>query len=232
MALGDGTTVTIETSGATTVDHDLTWTRSVLQFLANPNLAFLLLSIGTLGIVYELASPGIGAGGGVGVVLILLGLVSLSVLSVDAAGPLFLVLAAGLFVAELFAPGVGVAAALGAVALVLAAIFTFSDDTPGLSLSLAAVVPTAVVMGLAVVLACRLALRARNTPPATGVNHLVGREVVVQRVGEESAQARVDGSWWTLRADRTPEVGDRVRVTDVEGIALRVEQIAETEEQT
>lgn len=53
--------------------------------LADPNLAFLFLSIGTLGLVYEFASPGVGAGGAVGVTLILLALFGLSVLPVNAA---------------------------------------------------------------------------------------------------------------------------------------------------
>lgn len=229
VTLPDGTVTTLATAGATVVEYELTWLRSVLQFLADPNLAFLLLSIGTLGIVYELASPGIGAGGGLGAVLIILGLVALSVLPVDAAGLLFLVLAAALFVAEVFAPGVGIAAVLGAVSLVLAAVFTFRDDAPGMSVSLAAVVPTAVVISGAVVVAGRLALRARAEPPVTGPRAFLGHELVVERATGTSAQVRTGGSWWTVRSEHPLAEGTPVRVTDVDGLVLIVEPLPEPE---
>lgn len=230
VTLANGERVTIRTAGATVQEYDMTFLRSVLQVLADPNLAFLFLSIGSLGLIYELASPGVGAAGGLGVLLVLLGLVSLSVLPVEAAGLLFFVLAAALFVAELFAPGIGIAAALGALAMVLAAVFTFREDAPGVSLSLAAVVPTAAVVGLAVIGAGRLALRVRSGSPTTGASALVGQSLAVEHVSEGWAQGRLDGTWWTLRSEEPLEVGDLVQVTDVDGVALIVEHPDDTTE--
>lgn len=232
VMLGDGAEVTLDTAEATVDEYDMSTLRSILQFLADPNLAFILLSLGTLGIIYELASPGIGAGGGLGAVLIILGLVALSVLPVDTAGLLLLLLAAALFVAEVFAPGIGIAAVLGALALVLSAVFTFRDDAPGLSISLVAVIPTALVVGIAVVLAGRLALRARGEPPVTGVEELVGQEGVVARSAGSTAQVRLRGSWWTVRAEQPLEQGTTVRVTGVDGLQLDVEPLPQKEEQT
>lgn len=223
VTLASGERATIRTADATVREYDMTFLRSVLQVLADPNLAFIFLSIGSLGLIYELASPGVGAGGGIGALLILLGLVSLSVLPVEAAGLLFFVLAAALFVAELFAPGIGIAAALGALAMVFAAVFTFREDAPGVSLSLAAVVPTAAIVGLAVIGAGRLALRARSGSPTTGASALVGQSLAVEHVSGQSAQGRLDGSWWTLRSEELLEVGDLVQVTGVEGVELVVE---------
>src|SRR5690554_725931 len=156
VELPDGTTVTLETAGAEVVERDMSAFRRLLQWLADPNLAFLFLSLGTLAIIYELATPGIGVGGGLGAVLLVLALFSLAVLPVDAVGLVFLVVAAVLFVVEVLAPGIGAAAALGAVSLALAGVFLFRDEGPGVSLSLAAVVPVVVVVGGAVVLAGRL----------------------------------------------------------------------------
>lgn len=227
VELGSGERIRMETAGSEIVPYDMTLLRSVLQLLADPNLAFLFLSIGSLGLIYELASPGIGAGGGVGALLILLGLVSLSVLPVEAAGLLFFLLALALFAAELFAPGIGIAAAMGSVALVLAGAFTFRDDAPGLSLSLAAVIPTAAVVGLAVIAAGRLALRAGERSPATGTGGLVGQQTTVARASGTSGQARLVGSWWQVRSDQPLEPGEPVRVTDVDGIELVVEPITD-----
>jgi membrane-bound serine protease (ClpP class) len=226
VTLANGERATLDTAAVTVQEYDMTFLRSVLQVLADPNLAFLFLSIGSLGLIYELASPGVGAGGGIGALLILLGLVSLSVLPVEAAGLLFFVLAAALFVAELFAPGIGIAAALGALAMVFAAIFTFREDAPGVSLSLAAVVPTAAVVGLAVIGAGRLAMRARGGSPTTGASALVGQTLVAEHVSAASVQGRLDGSWWTLRSEEPLEAGDRVQVIGVEGVELLVEHEA------
>jgi membrane-bound serine protease (ClpP class) len=221
VTLADGTTSTLRTAGAAVVEEDLSPLRRVLQWLADPNLAFLFMSLGTLGLIYEIATPGVGVAGGLGLILILLAFLALAVLPIDAVGLVFFALAAGLFVAELFAPGIGVAAGLGTVSLALGGILLFRDDAPGLSLSLAAVVPTTAVVGVATVVAGRLAWRARSAPPATA--GLVGRALVVAAAQGGSAQAMVEGAWWRLRSDTALEPGDHVQVTDVDGLDLVVE---------
>lgn len=231
VTLADGTTVTLRTAGAGVVEEDMSPFRRVLQWLADPNVAFLLMSLGTLGLIYELATPGIGIAGGVGLILILLALLSLAVLPIDAVGFVFLALAVVLFVAELFAPGIGVAAAFGAVSLALAGLVLFRDDAPGVSLSLAAVVPTVAVVGIAVVVAGRFALRARSAPTATGTGRLVGREVDVGRASGPSVQAMVDGAWWNVRSDDPLRPGDRVRVRDVDGLDLLVDPAPPTDKE-
>lgn len=227
----DGTTVTVAgdrevvlaTAGAAIDEHDLGVLRSIQQRLADPNIAFLLLSIGTLGLIYELASPGVGVGGALGLTFILLALFGLAVLPVDLVGVLFLLLAAALFVAEVFAPGIGLAAAGGAMALVLSGIFLF-DDVPGLQLSLAVVLPTALVVALFVIAAGRIALRVRTAPSTTtGVGVLVGARAQVR--GAERPQIFVQGAWWSVRPQDPAAVlaeGQDVEVVDIDGLHLIV----------
>ena len=224
VTLASGDVVTLATRGAVAEDHEIGVFRQVLQWLADPNLAFLFLSVGTLGLIYELASPGIGAGGVVGAGLIILALFSLSVLPVHAAGLLFLGLAAALLVAELFAPGVGVFAGLGAAALVLSGLFLFRDAA-GISVSLLVVLPTALVVAVGTVVAGRLALRARRPPSTTtGPGALVGKVLTVRRSSGSTGQAQLDGAWWNLRTDGTPlHPGDEVRVRSVDDLDLVVE---------
>jgi membrane-bound serine protease (ClpP class) len=221
---GDGDRVVLRTRGAEVDDYDMSLFRRIQQVLADPNLAFLFLSLGTLGIVYELASPGIGAGGFVGVILILLALFSLSVLPVNAVGLLLLALAAALFVAELFAPGVGVAAAGGTVALMLSGVFLVRD-TPGLEVSIAVVAPVAAVVGGAVLIAGRLVVRSRRTTSTTtGPGLFAGRVVTVSRAQGSRGQSFVEGAWWNVRSSGPAlAAGDTVRVVDVDGLDLVVE---------
>jgi membrane-bound serine protease (ClpP class) len=222
VTLADGTTTTLRTAGAEVVEDELSPLRRVLQWLADPNLAFLFLSLGVLALLYELASPGLGVAGGVGTALVLLGLLALAVLPINAVGFVFLGVAVALLVAELFAPGIGVAAALGSAFLVLAGLVLFRDEAPGASLSLAAVVPTAVVVGLAAVVAGRLVVRSRHVPAWMGPGTLIGRELVVARAEGTSGQGMVEGAWWHLRSDQPLEEGDHVRVRDIDGLDLLV----------
>lgn len=216
--------ITVDTRGATIERNDMGALRQVLQFLADPNIAFLLLTIGTLGLIYELATPGVGFAGATGLTALLLALFSLSVLPVNAAGLLLLAVAVGLFVAEVLAPGVAGFGFGGAIVLVLSAVFLF-DDASGAAVDLGAAIPLAVVMFAAVVVAGRVALRTRKAPStSTGGDLLIGRKVEVREADGTKGTAYAIGSWWTLRSIGPPlRVGSEVLVTDVDGLVLMVD---------
>ncbi|WP_137992016.1 NfeD family protein [Streptomyces vilmorinianum] len=198
------------------------------QTLASPELAFLFLSLGTLAVVYEFATPGMGLAGTAGVILLVLGFVALSVLPFQAGGLLLLLLAAVLFLAELFTPGVRVFAAGGTAALVMAGVLLFRGE---LAVDPLALWPTALVVGGATVLAGRLAWRARRAPVATGLQTLVDAETRVRRASADTGQVFLDGAWWSVRsASGSPLAeGGRVRVTGQDGLVLIVEPLPEEE---
>jgi membrane-bound serine protease (ClpP class) len=241
LVAADGLTVivaperetTVRTAGAAVVRYDMGLLRRFLQVLADPNIAFLLLTLGTLGLIYELATPGVGVAGATGAVALLLALFSLSVLPVNAVGLLLLAVAAGLFVAELFAPGVAGFAFGGAVVLVLAALFLF-DDTEGVSVDLMAVLPTAVVAAAAAVLAGRLVLRTRTQPSvASGTDLLTGQTLTVRTAEPDGTTGRAfaEGAWWTVRSTGPPlRVGEAVRVREVDELVLVVEPLQRKEQ--
>ncbi len=220
----DDREVVLATAGAPVDEMELGLLATIQRFLVDPNVAFLLLSVGTLALIYELASPGLGAGAVVGGSSILIALFGLAVLPLNVTGIALLVLAAGLFVAELFTPGTGVAAVSGAVALMLAGVFLVRD-VPGLGTSLAVVVPVAVAIGAAVAVAGQLALRTRAGPSLlTGTDALMGTEGSVRLVrGRPSAF--VGGAWWSVRSDGPLDPGSPVRVTGVDGLELVVERL-------
>jgi membrane-bound serine protease (ClpP class) len=225
----DGETVTLPTGGELTLEtrdtqivrHELGTFRSILQWLADPNLAFLFMSLGTLAIIYELANPGFGGGAIVGVILILLALFALAVLPVNALGGILLALAAILFVVEIFTPGVGVGAAGGTAALVLGGLFLFRGRV---GVDPEVLIPVAVVVGGATVLAGRLAWRTRRLAPTTGAGGLLGSIAVVQSASGKTGQAMVEGAWWNVRTSSDDLLaGATVRVVEVEGLDLVVE---------
>ncbi|GAA3509549.1 NfeD family protein [Georgenia daeguensis] len=215
--------VTVRTAGAVVERQDLGAFRRVLQVLADPNLTFLLLTLGTLGLIYELATPGVGVAGSVGAVALVLALFSLSVLPVSAVGVLLLVVAVALFVAEALAPGVAGFAFGGAVVLVLSALFLF-DSSEGVSVDPAAAVPLAVVLAVAAVLAGRVVLRTRHLPStATGADLLTGRTVLVDETDGTTGRTFTEGAWWSVRSTGPALVrGGAVRVVGLDGLTLLV----------
>lgn len=214
-------TVTLRTAGVEVVEIELGFARSVLQWLADPNLAFLFISIGTLAIIYELANPGIGAGGITGVILLLLAFTALSVLPVNAVGVILLVLAGVLFVAELFVPGIGVFAAGGTVALILGGLFLFRGP---IGVDPAALVPIAVLAGAGALGLGRVAWRTRRLVGVTGTQAIVGARGVVKEIEGDDLQVFVQGSWWGARARSGPlRPGQAIRVVEMDGLRLIVE---------
>ena len=223
---GDRDTVTLATEGAEVVDFELSWTRSVLQTLANPQLAFLFMSIAPLAILYEFISPSGGVGLIFGGILLLLGLFSLAVLPVNLVGVSLLLLAAGLFAAEAFAPGVGVFAAGGALALILAGLFLFPDAT-GLAIGLEVVLPVAAAIGVVALVIGRFAVRSQTRPKFAGQGGtMIGDTGVVRTADGRTGQVWASGAMWKARArEGSLERGARVRVVDMRGLELIVEPV-------
>ncbi|MDQ3956420.1 MAG: nodulation protein NfeD [Actinomycetota bacterium] len=222
VTMANGSELTLNTRDVEIVPYEMGTFRSVLQWLTDPNLAFLFMSIGTLAIIYELANPGLGGGAVVGVILILLALFALAVLPVNALGALLLGLAAIMFVVEIFTPGIGVGAAGGTASLVLGGLFLFRGRV---EVDLEVLIPVAIVVGGATVLAGRLAWRTRRLAPTTGEGGLLGSVAVVRSASGTSGQGMVGGAWWNLttKGEQLRE-GATVRVVDVEGLNLVVEE--------
>jgi membrane-bound serine protease (ClpP class) len=221
VELAPGRMVTLRTAGVEVVEIELGFARSVLQWLADPNIAFLFISIGTLAIIYELANPGIGAGGITGLILLLLAFTALSVLPVNAAGAILLVLAGVLFVAELFVPGIGVFAAGGTVALVLGGLFLFRGP---IGVDPATLLPVAVLVGAGALGLGRVAWRTRRLVGVSGTEAIVGARGVVKKIDGDDVQVFVQGSWWGARARSGPlRPGQEIRVTEMDGLRLIVE---------
>lgn len=222
VRLSTGQEVTLVTQGAEIVEYKLRGFRRVLQWLADPNLAFLFLSIGTLAIIYEIANPGIGAGGIVGALMIILALFALSVLPVNAIGVILMLLAAGLFIGEVFTPGVGVFAAGGTISLLVGGLFLFRGS---FSVDPFVLVPIGLAVGGSSLFIGRMAWKTRHVAPMTGIESMIGARGKVGSAKGTTGQVLVNGTWWTARSDGKPlKSGRRVKVLAVEGLELVVEE--------
>lgn len=234
VEVGSGDEVTLSTAEARPVDYDMSAVRQLLQALASPQVALTLMSIGTLAVIYELANPGAIIPGVAGAILLLIGLFSLNQLPVNIVGVILLVLALGLFVAELFAPGIGVFAGGGALALVGAGMFLFDAPT-GVGLDLGFLIPVALAVAVVVIVMGRVTWRSLRTQAyegPTGDYH--GTVTEVRDVDAHGAWVWYQGSRW--RAKRVDggelELGQQVRIRDIDGLTVRVEPAEDAESPT
>jgi membrane-bound serine protease (ClpP class) len=204
----------LETAGAQIEDVEMTFWQRARDFLVDPNLITLMLSIGLIGIVVELWNPGLVFPGTVGAISLILGLYGLQVLPVSLAGLLLMILAAAFFVAEAFVPTHGALSVAGAVMFVLGALILFDPAGDAYQVSMPVAIGIAASLALLIGFATTRAIRAARQPAAVGVQGMVGHEGVVRREG----MVFVDGELWRARAnDGQPLVsGEHVRVEGVE----------------
>lgn len=201
----------------------------LLAALADPNVTYLLLLVGIVGLVAEFHHPGTFVPGVAGAIALLLALVGFSVLGVNWIGLALVVLAAGLFVAEAHAPRFGLLALGGVLAfvagswLLFATPFSAAPAASGGHVSLWLIALGALALSGYFLVVLRAVLRARHLPYKTGAEALRGQEGVATSDLAPRGTVRVSGEDWSAVADAGPiKAGEAVEVLWVEGITLRV----------
>jgi membrane-bound serine protease (ClpP class) len=203
--------------------YELTLREKVVQALADPNLAFLILVAGGLLLYIEFTQPGMILPGVSGAILLLLGLLALSVLPINFAAVGLLVLAVVLFVLEAKIVSHGILAAGGVVAMVLGAVLLV-EGPPELRIHWATALAVSIPFGIITVFLLSLVIRARLRPPATGVESLAGEVGVAQTALDPTGTVFLRGEYWTATADEPIEAGAQVRVVAIEGLRLKVKR--------
>lgn len=190
----------------------------LLSILANPNLAYILLMIGMMGLYFELSNPGAIFPGVIGGVSLILAFFAMSTLPVSYAGLALLGLAVVFFVAELLVVSKGLLALGGAVSLVLGSIMLFESDEEMFRVSLSVLIPTALAVVSFFGLVTFLAIKAQVSRSATGSEGMVGLIGVVKAPGK----VLVAGELWRYQSSDVLVTGQEVRVTNIDGLSLKV----------
>jgi membrane-bound serine protease (ClpP class) len=220
----DGSTVILSTASARLVPVEMSRRQRVLSAIAHPNIAFILLSLGILGLTIELWTPGAILPGVVGAIALLLAFFALQMLPVNGAGLLLILLGLILLALEIKVTSYGALTAGGLTSLVLGAMILIDAPEPELRVSLRVVMP--VILGCAAicVFLVRLGVASQRRRPATGVHALVGAaaETLTAIEPGRAGQLRTRGEIWRAISAERLDPGTRVRVIDVEGLTLTV----------
>ena len=217
----DGRTVVLKTAGAAVVPIEMTLRQRVLSAIAHPNIAYLLLSLGMLGLTIELWSPGAVLPGVVGAVSLLLAFFALQLLPINYTGLLLILLGLLLFGLEIKVTSYGLLTAGGLISLVFGSMILVDSPVPELQLGLRFVLPVAIGFSLIAVLLVRLAVAAQRQLPVAGMINETGHALAAFEPGVLGRVA-VRGEIW--QAIATEAIGDQtpVRVTNIDGLTLTV----------
>ncbi|NWG23118.1 MAG: hypothetical protein HXY30_01660 [Pseudorhodoplanes sp.] len=198
---------------------------SIVAFLADPNVAIILLIVGIYGILFELLSPGAILPGLVGTICLILAFIAFSALPVHYGALALLLLGIGLMAGEALTPGVGALGVFGLVAFVVGALFLFESGGPGIDrrVSLGVIAGAAIACAGVSFFVLGAALRARSRPPVTGDAELIGSRATVIEWSGDRGLVRVHGEVWSARGAVRATDGDIVRVAAREGLVLTVE---------
>jgi membrane-bound serine protease (ClpP class) len=168
----------LHTQGLTRIEITPSSFDSLLDHLADPTITSLLLSLGMLALLYELATPGVGAGGGIGALLLVLGFMGSSVLPIELGAVALLIIGTAALALEIKLPTHGVLGGAGVLAVVIGGLLLVdrADYFGGVPRVHAAyVVPVLAVAAGLILLLSRAARAAMAAPPLTGLESLVGR---------------------------------------------------------
>jgi membrane-bound serine protease (ClpP class) len=221
----------LDTTGLEVEERNMPLQYDILQLIVNPNVAFLLILAGILGLAIELFSPGLILPGAFGLVSFVVGLYGSAQLPVTAAGIILLVVGVGLIIAEAQLPTGGIVGIVGVIALAISGLMLFDTDE-GLEISPPLVIGVALVLGGLLVVAVKKVVEARRRPVWTGEEELYGAEGDVRVAIDPVGQVFLHGALWRAEpaggSDGGPiPVGVRVRVASVDGLTLLVDPLAD-----
>ena len=224
ISLSSGKRV-IKTKGAIINDKKMGTRLRILAAISDPNIAYILFLVGLAGLYFELAHPGVILPGIIGGISLILAFFALQTLPVNYAGVLLILFGVILFIAEIKVISHGLLTVGGIIALVLGSLLLFESPDPALRVSLNVMIPTLTVICLFFAGIIALVLKAQMRKRRTGKEGMAGEEGNAVTDIYETGKVFIMGEYWNASSEKPVEKGRRVRIVQVEGLKVKVEEI-------
>jgi membrane-bound serine protease (ClpP class) len=221
-----GDVMILSLKGEKIIDKPMTFRQSFLLTISNPNLAYILLMIGLLGLYFEFAHPGAILPGVVGGISLLLAIFSFQILPINYVGLLLIILAVALFILEVKVHSYGMLSLGGVVSMVIGSMMLIDSPVPELRPSLRVIIPVAVGISLVCIFLVTLVVRAQARRVVTGREGMIGEVGTARTDLSPSGKVFVHGELWEAESDQPVRMGERVRVVEVEK-SLKIKVIKE-----
>ncbi len=220
----DGKTVTLNLVGAQVIDLPMTLKQRILDFLLDPNIAFLVLAVGALALYAEFNHPGAIVPGVVGVVFILLALFALNLLPTRYAAFTLIMAAFVMFALEAKFATHGVLGIAGIALMTIGGLLLVDGPIPEMRVKLWTALSVSIPLGAITVFLMSIALKARRNKVVTGIQGMIGLIGEARTDIDPEGKVFVLGELWNAHAASRVQMGEQVVVRKMEGLELEVEK--------
>jgi len=210
------------------VRHEMNLKQKVLNAIADPNIAYLLMMAGILGLYMEFSHPGTFFPGVAGAICLLLALASLQLLPINYTGLALMVFGVALLVGEAFFPSFGVLGIGGIISLAFGSLLLFDTPTSDFGVDRSIVFTAVATLGSFVLAISYLVFRSQKAKHSLGIEGLIGEVGVVREKLQPRGSVFVHGEYWKAEADGEIEAGDKVEVVSIDRMVLKVKRAAQS----
>ena len=218
---------TVRTAGALIEELEMSPIQKLLATIAHPNIAYILMTLGGLGLYFELSNPGAVLPGVIGAICLVLAFFALSVLPVNYAGIALILLAMLFFLAEIKVTSYGMLTVAGLVSLVLGSMMLFKSADPAIRVGTDVIFAAVLFTGVVVTLLMTMVIRAHRLQVRTGLEGLINETGTARSELAPAGKVFVHGELWHAMSDVPSEDGPiadgtPITVVAVDGMTLRV----------
>jgi membrane-bound serine protease (ClpP class) len=223
VILSNNEMIVIDTTSYVLVNNDKNWVEQFLHTISDPNIAYILLSIGSLAIITEVTNPGMIFPGVIGGLSLLLAFYSLGTLNAYWAGVLLIMLAFCLFIAEIFTSAFGILTAGGIASLILGSLMLFTNNPMSLEVNHGLIAVVVIIVVAFFVFVVGAVIRGQRRKSSTGIEGLTGQVAVALTKLNPNGTVLIEGERWTAVVETgNIEPGEEVIVSAIDGLKLKV----------
>ena len=221
---------TLHTKDATTEKVNKTFSEAILDVITNPNIVFILFSLGSLGLAIELYNPGAILPGIVGGICIIVSLLGMQALPINYAGIALIILAIIMFLLEIKVTSYGMLSIGGVIALILGGLMLVDSPEPTLQVSKTVIFTVTICIAAFLIFVVGFVVRSYRKQVTTGFEGMVGKiGTVKETVDSEQGMIFVAGALWKAMANEKIEIGEKVKILSGENQLLKVERVSHKE---
>ena len=220
-----GSIITLNTAEKKITFKEMNSGQRILDVIANPNVAYVLMMLGLVGLYLELSNPGLILPGVVGSVSLVLALYAMQTLPINYAGLLLIVLGVILLIAEVYVMSYGLLAMSGVISIFLGSIMLIDSEDPAMQISKMILYPTLGMTFLISIGSIYLAKRAHQLATTTGMEGLLGEVGIVKETLSLEGRVLIHGEMWKAESDTVISAGEKVSVEAVKGLKIKVRKV-------
>jgi len=222
----DGRPHTLSLKDVKVIRHEMNLKDRVINIIADPNIAYLLLMAGILGLYMEFSHPGVIFPGVAGAICLILALISLQVLPFNYAGLVLILLGVALLIGEAFVPSFGVLGVGGVISLALGSFLLFDTQDSGVGVDRPIIFTAVATLASFVLAISYLVYRSQKSKPTLGLEGMLGKIGDARTKLNPAGKVFVQGELWNAEADGEIDTGEKVEIVGCQGLNLKVRRLS------